>query len=271
MGGRSTTHLVEMRPDVVIKRYRSWGHEEPEREWRALQLLDEHATGVAPRPVTADLESVPPTVVMSRLDGGPLAGPVSAEQVDALAETITRVQEAIPRRVLADLPLRAGHPAELVQQVRMWSAALPRPDGDPLLTEAFDAAVTWVGRPRPEKTLAEPATSVFGTGDGNLANYLWDGSQIRLVDFEYSGRSDRSYELAEVVEHISVWENSTTGLTSMLEHFDLVPAEASRFRDCRRLLASFWLLRMLPDGQHEPRTSPDVLAAQANRLLALLN
>jgi len=36
-----------------------------------------------------------------------------------------------------------------------------------------------------------------------LANYLWDGHRIRIVDFEDAGRSDVAYELASLVEHLS--------------------------------------------------------------------
>jgi len=45
--------------------------------------------------------------------------------------------------------------------------------------------------------------AVLGQGDGNLANFLWDGGQVRIVDFEDSGPSDRAFELAVLVEHLS--------------------------------------------------------------------
>ncbi|SEG99641.1 Phosphotransferase enzyme family protein [Nonomuraea solani] len=43
----------------------------------------------------------------------------------------------------------------------------------------------------------EGVTPVFGAGDGNLANFLWDGTRVRIVDFEDSGHSDLAYEVAE--------------------------------------------------------------------------
>jgi len=46
-----------------------------------------------------------------------------------------------------------------------------------------------------------PGTApVLGRADGNLANFLWDGTRIRIADFEESGRSDTSFELAELAE-----------------------------------------------------------------------
>ena len=63
------------------------------------------------------------------------------------------------------------------------------PEGDGPWRAAFDAGMRWFGRatePRPE-----PSSVVFGQGDGNLANYLWDGERVRLVDFEDSGQAPR--------------------------------------------------------------------------------
>ncbi|MEV4011927.1 aminoglycoside phosphotransferase family protein [Nonomuraea angiospora] len=253
MGG----HSIEVRSDVVIKRYRSSGYGEPEREWRALELLGEHDPGLAPAPVTAELEADPPTVVMSRLDGTTVSGEIAGKLVDALAEAITGVQRSIPSRVLDRVPARAGHPVYLLQKVREWAAAATP---EPATAEALRAATDWVAGPGLEGKFAQPGTPVFGTGDGNLNNYLWDGTRVRVIDFEYSGRSDRAFELAEVTEHISVWENDPAGLTAVLDRFELTAEEAARFTECRRLLALFWLLRC----------RQEIRPAQADRMLALL-
>jgi aminoglycoside phosphotransferase (APT) family kinase protein len=195
-------HEIELRHDVVIKRYGSTGHDQPEREWRALELLHAYAPGLAPAPVSVEPDADPPTVVMSRLAGAAVRGPIVGYVADALAGAVTRVQHAIPRPVLERVPARAGHPVELLRHVRAWSATVP-PHGDPAVADALGQAASWVVQPRLEELLAQPGTPVFGTGDGNLANYLWDGTDVRVIDFEYSGRSDRAFELAEVVEHIS--------------------------------------------------------------------
>ncbi|MEQ4724989.1 phosphotransferase [Nonomuraea sp. B19D2] len=253
MGG----HSIEVRSDVVVKRYRSSGYDEPGREWRALRLLDEHDPGLAPAPVTAELAADPPTVVMSRLDGATVSGEITGKLVDALAEAVTGVQQAIPRRVLERVPPRAGHPVELLRLVRERAAAA---EPDPAIAEAFRAASAWVARPALAEQLARPGTPVFGTGDGNIANYLWDGTKVRVIDFEYSGRSDRAFELAEVTEHIAVWENDPAGMTAVLERLELTAEEAARLTECRRLMALFWLLR----------ARKEIRSAQADRMLALL-
>jgi hypothetical protein len=40
---------------VVVKSFLQAHRGEPEREWRALTLLAEHAPGLAPEPIRADL------------------------------------------------------------------------------------------------------------------------------------------------------------------------------------------------------------------------
>jgi hypothetical protein len=155
------------------------------------------------------------------------------------------------------VPARAGHPVYLLQKVRERAAAATP---EPATAEALRAATDWVAGPGLERMFAQPGTPVFGTGDGNLANYLWDGTRVRVIDFEYSGRSDRAFELAEVTEHIAVWENDPAGLTAVLDRFELTAEEAARFTECRRLLALFWLLRC----------RQEIRPAQADRMLALL-
>jgi hypothetical protein len=263
MGGWSSTHLLDVGPDVVIKRYRSWEYQQPEREWRALNLLSEHVPGLAPIPVSLDLSEALPTMVMSRLPGLSLEGPVSPVQAKAIAVAIVRVQEEIPSGIVADLPPRAGHPVELLRQVRTWAAEPLGSDADPLVAKTLADGVDWVGRSGLVELFERQGRPVFGTGDGNLGNYLWDGSEVRLVDFEYAGRSDRAYELAEITEHISV----QSGLDSVLERTDLDAAETARLKQCRRLLALFWLLRILSTS----RGGPGALTAQSARLLDLLD
>lgn len=66
-----STHGVELGSRSAIKRFRGEHREQAEREWRALTLLARYAPGLAPEPREADLEAPEPTVVMSRLPGGP--------------------------------------------------------------------------------------------------------------------------------------------------------------------------------------------------------
>jgi Ser/Thr protein kinase RdoA (MazF antagonist) len=266
---RAGTHTVEIGP-VVVKRFRRWDLGQHRREWRALTLLAEHAPGLAPAPVRADLTAEPPSVVMSRLDGTPLAAPVTGERLDGLAEALDTVQRAVPARVLADLPSRLLHPRDALDHLRAWHARTRPPVTGPA-ARAFSAVGEWVARPRLEEIFAAEPPAVFGLGDGNLANHLWDGSRVRIVDFEFSGRSDRAYELAEVVEHVSAWVDGALDAPALLARFELSAAETARLRECRRLLALFWFLSLLSEDPARPRNPPGTVGRQAGRLLALLN
>ncbi|MFD0899027.1 phosphotransferase [Actinomadura sediminis] len=239
------THDVEL-SDIVVKRYRAVDHDQPRREWRALRLL--RGTGLAPAPLRTDPHGTPPTVVMSRLPGTSLEA-FTPGTVEAAARALAALH-AVP---CGALPARAGAPAVLLAQVREWCATVP-PGHDALL----DAACAWIARPDVEAAIVRPTAPVFGTGDGNVANFLWDGASVRLVDFEYAGRSDLAYELAEVVEHVSA---DGTGVL-LLDAVALSRPEAARLRECRRLFALYWLLRV--------RDRPDVGTRQAARLASLL-
>jgi thiamine kinase-like enzyme len=96
------------------------------------------------------------------------------------------------------------------------------------------------------------------------------GHQFRIVDFEESGLSDRAFELAVLVEHLSAWNESDLDGDVFVRAFELSAAERSRLADCRRLAALSWLLHLRPGGNASLRNPSDKLRRQAKRLLALL-
>jgi hypothetical protein len=287
-------HTVELRPARVVKRFAPGAAETYEREHRALTLLTAHAPGLAPAPLPFAF----PALEMTRLPGEPLRGTVlDPARVAALARTVQALHDAIPAPVLAGLPPRPDDQAHVVARLRAWYAAdaadRADPNGsngskgsadsvgaghDPLVARAMAAGLAWLDR----TDLApghDPATdlapdpdlpAVFGPGDGNLANYLWDGSRVTVVDFEYSGRSDRAYELAEITEHVSSWVESELDVAGFLGHFRLTPAETARLGDCRRLLSLVWLFLLRFDDPAAPRNPPGTARRQAARVLERL-
>jgi hypothetical protein len=90
------------------------------------------------------------------------------------------------------------------------------------------------------------------------------------VDFEDSGASDRPFELAVLIEHISAWHDCGLDGDRFAASFGLTAAESARLADCRRLAALFWLLLLAPGGAPSRRNPPGTLRQQAERLLALL-
>ena len=265
------THTVELLPDLVVKRFRSCGDGEHEREWRALTLLQTYSPGTAPAPVEADLSATPPTVVMSRLAGSPLRGTrVGPDQLAAMARTLTAVHEAVPRKVAAQLPPRLWNQHQAVRGIHVRHEQLAQRAPGPVVSRAATAGMNWLRRSGLE-TAGEPDTPpVFGQADGNLANFLWDGTRVRVVDFEDSGRSDRAYELADIAEHVSLWVDSEFDIARFLGLFDLDAAEARRLRECRRLFSLLWLLVLALEDPSSPRNPAGTAERQAERLLALL-
>jgi Ser/Thr protein kinase RdoA (MazF antagonist) len=268
--GRWGTHAVELGTHRVIKRFHCTDRGSSEREWRALNLLVQYAPGLAPVPCEADLPAESPVVVMSRLPGEPLRGrALDAGQIEALVTAVNRLHAAVPPQVLtAKSPLRPGHQQELVAQLHIW-ARLPRHRCAREVACAVDRGLTWLADAGLEAADPPDVPPVFGAGDGNLANYLWDGSYVRIVDFEDSGRSDRAFELAEITEHVGSWVEQPLDVASFLSRFSLTDAESVRLGECRRLLALVWLF-LLSFDEHNRRNPPGTAERQARRLNALL-
>ncbi|WP_336053062.1 phosphotransferase family protein [Streptomyces sp. CA2R101] len=259
-----------MTGDRVIKRFPSEDGGRAEREWRALSLLATYAPGLAPEPREADLAAGEPVVVMSRLAGTPLRGTaVAREQITALAKAVTTLYEAVPAEVVRRLPLRPGRQSELVGHLDRWAVTV-RPRAEGRVRQAMDSGLDWLARSGPGGGPRGQIAPVFGPGDGNLANYLWDGFRVQIVDFEDSGCSDRAFELAEITEHVGSWVEHPFDVPAFLQHFDLSPAETSRLRESRRLLALVWLFLLASEATENPRNPPGTVERQAGRVLELL-
>ncbi|MEV7122039.1 phosphotransferase [Kitasatospora griseola] len=261
MTSQWTTHGVELLPDTVRKRFRPDADGDPAREWLALTLLDRHAPGLAPRP----LSLVERTVTMTRLPGIPLRGTeLTPTQLAALARATDRLLRAVPPGAAAVLPERRWYVRDSVAAIRRRAVQPSMP--------ALAAGVRWLaGAEAGLLAGAATAVPVLGQADGNLANFLWDGANVRLVDFEDSGRSDRPYELAKVVEHLSAWVDTDLDAAAFLARFALSPAERARLLECRRLFALLWLVFLSTDPATGARNPPGTTARQADRLLALLD
>lgn len=265
-----STHAVALGPASVTKRFRGGDPGRSAREWRALGLLHRYAPGLAPEPLHADLGAAEPTVVMSRLAGRPLRGaPLDGGRIAALAAAVTALHHALPPDVLASVPPRPGRQGELAGLVRSWYGRIRPQAGEPV-GAAMDAGLDWLSRCPPHTGDLHGVPGVFGPGDGNLANYLWDGTRVQVVDFEDSGRSDRAFELAEITEHVAAWVEHPLDVPLFLGHFDLAPAESARLPGCRRLLALVWLFLLAFDAAGPRRNPPGTADRQAARLLALL-
>jgi hypothetical protein len=281
MGGvppHQATHevTVDAGRGLVVKRYRSWSRGEPAREWAALTLLAEFAPGLAPAPLRAALQANPPEIVMSFVRGTVPGARVTPHDAEALGVALDRLWGSVPRARLAPAFGTEPMPAAFARRVRsMAGSARPVPDG-PLARQALSAGTAWLASAALDRRRAADNDdvlgqgAVLGQGDGNLANFLWDGGQVRIVDFEDSGPSDRAFELAVLVEHLSAWPGARLDTGPFLARFSLTGPEKTRLTESRRLSALFWLLMLLPGGPASTRNPPGTLDLQARRLLTLL-
>ncbi|MEU6716339.1 aminoglycoside phosphotransferase family protein [Nonomuraea sp. NPDC046802] len=270
--------------DLVTKRYVADRPGACEREWRALNLLAEHAPGLAPEPVACEDGAI----TMTRIDGVPLRGlQRRAEHLAAMAEALVELHTAVPHQVLRTLPVRPWQREAVVDWLRLRCAQWqPRnPAADRVVEEGLRWLDGWaapdgglgrnevgggLGRDEvgggfdPDEVCESGITPVFGAGDGNLANFLWDGERVRIVDFEDSGRSDLAYELAELAEHVSMWVD---GEVEIAGRFELNPQEELRMRECRKAQAFIWFFLLSHEG---PRNPPGTFERQTERVLAIL-
>jgi Ser/Thr protein kinase RdoA (MazF antagonist) len=258
---------VDHERKVVIKRYPRNRGGEALREWRALRLLAEHAPRLAPEPISADLDASPPSIVMSLLPGEPLGRrPLGPAEERALAIAIGRLWQAVPAGLVTSLPGEPDTTAEFTRLVRGWAAAPSDPVTDQTVAQALDRGSAWLARAEMSGTSMAPSATrrVLGHGDADLTNFLWDGELVRIVDFEGAGISDRAFELAMLVEHVSAWRDGVLDAELFASEFDLSVPERVRLTDWRRMAALSWLLRLRSGGD------PGLLQGQARRLLALL-
>ncbi|TMR18694.1 aminoglycoside phosphotransferase family protein [Nonomuraea turkmeniaca] len=250
------THELVYDGDVVTKRYVDGKQGGAEREWRALSLLAEHAPGLAPEPIAFEAG----VVSMTRIDGVSLRGLSAGNpQVTAMAEALDELHAAVPAAVLETVPIRPWQRAAVSDWVLHRAAAWqPR---DPLADQAVKEGLRWLESWRPDESGVRP---VFGGGDGNLANFLWDGARVRRVDFEDSGRSDLAFEVAELAEHVSMW---VEGEVDIARRFELSPPEERLMRDYRKLHSMIWLFLL---SHESPRNPPGTFQRQVERALATL-
>jgi len=258
-------HDVTIAGEVVRKSFRRTSRGEPAREWAALVLLHEHAPGLAPRPIATEVD--PPVVVMSRVAGTSLDTVLDLQQLTA---TIAAYRTLFAVPVRPDTPHRHRLPADFVQDNIEWIDDLPTGTELPdVVRRALTEARRWHAGPPPG--IDEVHDPVNAQGDSKVDNMLWDGSRVRLVDFEAFGVGDLAFEVADLAEHISSRLRGLRDPEAMIIGFDLNPAQLERVDAYRIVLATFWLLMLLPGSPGHGRNPEGSAERQAQHLLALLD
>lgn len=265
-----STHDLDIGPSVVIKRFLSSDRGEADREWTALALLERHAPGLAPRPLSRRRDGAQEIVVMSRVPGVALGDEsLDVEQLDAVAAALNELHSAVPPDVVRLMPPRMWPAHEAVARLTDWSRE-PHAALHPLASKALDAATDWLASAEATAFTSSPREPAFVGGDGNLANFMWDGSRCRLVDFEDSGVGDREFEVADLVEHLSGSLTGVLDADALLGALSLTRESRVRVDAARRVMAIFWLLMLLPGNRAHDRNPPGSIDLQSRRVLDLL-
>ncbi|WP_020518715.1 phosphotransferase [Catelliglobosispora koreensis] len=218
-----------------------------------LRLLHASTHDLVPEPLEHNLDADPPWVAIECLPGTPLAGALTPAQLDALEVALRKLWSVPADRV----PARRHSYTEGLDIVRLWFASAARPDG--IAGAAFDATVEFLKH----AVAPVPGTPVVGHSDPNLANYLWDGQTVRIVDFEDAGRSDVELELATMVQHLSGRGNDWE---PFIARFDLRPEP---FLFGRKVMAGLWIYFLLPGNGASKRNPPGTLDWYAGETLKL--
>lgn len=249
--------------DVVRKCYLRTDRGQPEREWAALVLLQEQTSMLAPSPIARETE--PPATVMSRVMGAPLDDVLTPRQTSEMVRAY-RSLYAVP--VPPELPLRYAHPAAFIADSVGWLAETSHDDHPDVVRHALHSAAKWYAdAPSGIDAIRDP---VLAQGDGNVANMLWDGQRVWLVDFEYAGVGDLAFEVADLVEHASSRLRGLLDPATVIAGFDLTEAQLARVDAYRIVLAGFWLLMLLPGSPGHDINPPGSAELQARHLLSRL-
>jgi Ser/Thr protein kinase RdoA (MazF antagonist) len=212
-----------------------------------------------------------PVIVMSRLAGASLGGrPLDEEQVVAVAAALDRLHAAVPPCAVDMLPRRLWYVPEAVQQMRKRVEHRP-PGLGPAVRRALVLGADWLVSADVARLCEQKVRPVLGNGDGNIANFLWDGTRCVVVDFEDSGGTDRAFEVADLVEHVACGIGGVLDGDALLRHLALDSGEARRAQQARRLLALYWLIMLLPGAPGHDRNPVGSVDGQAERLLHLLS
>lgn len=252
--------------DFVVKRFKSQARCEPEREWEALHLLGKLSPGLVPRAVHLDLDD-PPCLVTERVDGRELRlDDLDDERIVGEVAGIHRFLASVVPTTGRSMRVSLTHPAILTWRCRRVVADRVAAMSDGREVEGLHAVAAWL--------VTEEATNVGRTerqaisrGDAKLANYLWDGTRMTLLDLEDTGWSDPLQDVAELVEHR--WNRGvpTDAWHAVARAVGADPT-GSRMLAARRMLASFWLAILIP---HAERLGPGSLEEQAARTLSVLS
>ncbi|CAG7595026.1 Thiamine kinase [Paenibacillus solanacearum] len=272
-GGRN--HAVYLYDDLgerlCLKRFQSAKNKQARNEWNSLHALHNFTEGIAPEPLRF-IEGLDGSCViaMEYVAGQRLSDVenVSREQLHALA-AVMKTMYSMP---VSDSSYKYEQvncsSACMLSRVRQFFANEDhcRVRGEQA-SDVWELGKGWVFGQEAERLMLG-GERVFSRGDPNLANCLWDGNALRLVDFEYAGVTDRAFDLADLTEHVNAARIDEKNWQWFVEPFELSANETVRFAASRKLASLFWLTRLWPI--HETEAELAAFNSQGQRVIRWL-
>jgi hypothetical protein len=204
-GGRNNAVYQWESPDgpVCVKIYRVDDRCRAEREWLSLGFLARHQASSAPAPLWADPHPAQPAIGMAFLPGRPF--PETGDRREPLRALAAVQRQYAGLRLPRELGTleRIDSAAHYIHRITgIWAPVITSHPRDALTRDLLQILSRWEDG-GDAAILAEPARRIFSRGDSNVLNWLWDGTSIRVVDFEFAGYSDLAFDCADLTEHIS--------------------------------------------------------------------
>ena len=134
--------------------------------------LDEHAPGLAPRPLARETD--PPVVVMSRVAGDPLDTVLTPALRDGDGRGLPHALRGAGAAGHPAAPLRTPEPSSATTSSGSMRSAR-RTDLPDVVRRALAAARRW--HADPPLGIDEIRDPVMAQGDGKVDNMLWDGDR----------------------------------------------------------------------------------------------
>jgi aminoglycoside phosphotransferase (APT) family kinase protein len=228
---------------VCAKIYRVDERRRAEREWLSLAFLAGHQAGSAPLPLWADPHPRQPAIGMSFVPGRPFAETGERRQPLRALAGVQRQYAELPLHGELSTLERIDSATHYVRRITSIWAPVIRSHPQDALTRDLLQTLSWWEDGGDAAVLAEPARRIFSRGDSNLLNWLWDGSRVGVVDFEFAGYSDLAFDCADLTEHISsrqagIDDQAWAEITCLA---GLGGGDQRRFEAARRTCALRWL------------------------------
>jgi hypothetical protein len=221
------------------------------REWQALTLLKAWNVDCAPRPILFDPHTSPPAIIMTRVAGKAIrpSRRLTRAMLGGVADALRALHSVTPHEATGEtLPTLT----DMVAEQRWFAGRIAELGGSAaptLVDEARQLGEGWLaGGDWP--LLLAPAPLAFSRGDVNFTNCLWDGRHVAIVDFEYCGWREPTWDLADLIEADQAWSIAKGAVPLsgsdwdwFLIRYNLAAADHERFLAVQRWLAWVWTLR----------------------------